>query len=174
MHSESSRRNDRDINFLPRDHSRKSHHSWLSQDSAAIPQRLEPYFKTAARNTFVLRRYQVLQFINSRDGERYQQISQLIGLSALDTIDRNWRREWLDAKKRVDELRAVRKEICTRLGELLDQPVRYCASRAQITPASIPHPSVSSVPINKLSVSNPNPPLQRHLIYSRIHINIHT
>lgn len=91
--------------------------------SAAIPRSLQPFFDIAAKRTFVLRRYQVLQFINARDSERYQQISQLIGLEPLDTIDDNWRKEKLAVQRRVNELQEKCQEIRNRLTELLNQSV---------------------------------------------------
>ena len=98
----------------------------------AIPKSLQRFFDVAARQTFVLRRCQVLQFINSRDSQRYQQMSQLIGLEALDTIDKTWRKEWRASQERVEELRTDRQGIYNRLSELCNQPVK---TRAELVRA---------------------------------------
>lgn len=105
--------------------------------SGTIPSSLQPFFDIAAKRAFVLRRHQVLQFINARDSERYEQISQLIGLGALDAVDDNWRKEKLAAQKRVDELHEKCQEIRDRLVELLNQPVRTQAKLVQAVNAQL-------------------------------------
>lgn len=104
---------------------------------AAIPNSLQPFFNVAANRTFVLRRHQVLNFINARDSERYQQISQLIGLGTLDTIDNNWRKEMLAAQKRVDALHENCRKIRGRLVELLGQPVETQTELVQAVNAQL-------------------------------------
>ena len=52
---------------------------------------LDQFFREAATRPFILRRAQLLNFINARPAERYAQISQLIGLGELDEIEAAWR-----------------------------------------------------------------------------------
>ena len=89
-----------------------------------IPSSLQGFFELAARQTFVLRRYQVLAFINARDAERYQHISQLIGLGTLDTIEDRWRKELSKAQGYVEELQRDQQGVFDRLSEQLGQPVQ--------------------------------------------------
>lgn len=86
---------------------------------AAIPKSLEPVCDLASRRSFVLRRSQVLTFINARDAERYKKISQLIGLGQLDQIDQVWRKQSKAAQDRVERLAQDRQGILDRLGQLL-------------------------------------------------------
>ena len=90
----------------------------------AIPRSLAPLLDLAARRAFVLRRSQLLRFINARDAERYNQISQLIGLARLDRMDAAWRKERNAARGRVDRLRREHSNILNRLGQLLGTPIQ--------------------------------------------------
>lgn len=91
--------------------------------SAGIPRTLCPFFERAGSQTFVLRRHQVLEFINARDAERYQRISQLVGLGALDTIDKRWRKTRRKAERKLTNQKGKYERILDRLSELLNQPV---------------------------------------------------
>ena len=55
-----------------------------------IPAAMRPFFERAARRPLVLRRHQILAFINARDSGRYEQISELVGLGDLDEAERRW------------------------------------------------------------------------------------
>jgi recombinational DNA repair ATPase RecF len=57
-----------------------------------VPPPLRNFFNLAASRPFILRRSQLLKFIDARPSERYEQISQLIGLSELDQADAAWRK----------------------------------------------------------------------------------
>jgi len=55
-----------------------------------IPDRLENFFKFASERPFILRRSQLLQFIDARPRQRYDFVSNLIGLGDLDDIEDVW------------------------------------------------------------------------------------
>ena len=91
--------------------------------SAGIPRSLKAFFDQVAQQTFVLRRHQVLGFINARDAERYKRISQLVGLGALDAIDRRWRKVCRDAERRLANLGDDYEKTLDRLSDLLDRRI---------------------------------------------------
>ncbi len=91
--------------------------------SAGIPRSLRPFFDQIARQTFVLRRHQVLGFINARDAERYQRISKLVGLGALDGIDKRWRKAHRRTKRQLASLEGEYERTLDRLSDLLDRRI---------------------------------------------------
>lgn len=90
----------------------------------AVPPALKPVADLAKRRSFVLRRSQILSFVNARDAERYKEVSQLIGLGRLDRMDDCWRQERNSARKRMEGLQGEQQRILGRLGELLHTKVR--------------------------------------------------
>ena len=78
--------------------------------SPKVRSALRPLFDMAKDHPFVLRRSQILNFVNARPSERYKEISKIVGLGDLDTIDSVWRRERKEAEREV-----------ARLGEAVDQ-----------------------------------------------------
>jgi hypothetical protein len=91
---------------------------------ASIPAPLKPLLALGAKRAFILRRSQILDFINARGAERYDRISQIIGLGRVDRMDELWRRERKTAQGDVRELQGDRQEILDRIGKLLGQQVR--------------------------------------------------
>ncbi len=111
--------------------------------SASIPDELQAFFDLAASKRFALRRYQLLGFINSRDAERYQHISSLVGLEALDKIEDRWRREFRKVIKQVEALVNHRGALYQKLGGWLGQAVQdevtlMAAINAQLSHVSLP------------------------------------
>ena len=51
------------------------------------PKPLEDYFRAAQNGAFILRRAQILEFINSQPADRFQAIANIIGLEALDRLE---------------------------------------------------------------------------------------
>lgn len=82
--------------------------TFLPADEAADPesyprhqvehQALQAFFREAVSRPFILRRAQLLRFINAKPADRYSQISQLIGLEELDRIEDAWRKVRNDEK----------------------------------------------------------------------------
>lgn len=73
-----------------------------------IPDRLETFFKFASERPFILRRSQLLQFIDARPSKRYDLVSKLIGLGDLDDIEDAWRSEVTELE---NVLQAVQDEL---------------------------------------------------------------
>ena len=85
----------------------------------ATPASIRPFFERAARRPFVLRRHQILEFINARDSGRYEQISELIGLGELDEAESRWGKSRRGAQGTVEELEGDEERILGRLSTLL-------------------------------------------------------
>ena len=86
--------------------------------SVKIPDNLRSFFALANNRPFVLRRAQLLNFINARDAERYRQVSQLIGLGDLDKIEQNWKKARDERERAVTQLEAQEEDILERLSDL--------------------------------------------------------
>ncbi len=84
-----------------------------------IPAAMRPFFERAARRPLVLRRHQILAFINARDSGRYEQISELVGLGDLDEAERRWGKARRRAEGVVEELETERQRVLVRLSSLL-------------------------------------------------------
>ncbi len=65
---------------------------------------VEPFFTMAAEQSFILRRSQILGFIEAKGSERYEKVSHLIGLGALETIDGVWADKLRELKREIDHL----------------------------------------------------------------------
>lgn len=89
----------------------------------SLPDQFRSFVDLAASRRFILRREQILNFVTARPGDRYSQISELIGLAELDEIEGNWKRK-RDAlskqRKKLEEDLAI---IKGRISELLEKPV---------------------------------------------------
>lgn len=90
--------------------------------SPALPKAMQAYFDTANSRVFILHRDQLLNFINARDRDRYEQISDIVGLGDLDRIDVTWRAEFNTATNETREHEASFRQTCTRLAQLLESP----------------------------------------------------
>ncbi|MDT8306640.1 MAG: AAA family ATPase [Anaerolineae bacterium] len=91
------------------------------------PAPLRPLFSAARARPFVLRRDQILDFINARPSPRYEQISTIVGLQPLDKVDATWRRQLRqitshksDLEKQIARLYT---EVGTALYETVESPV---------------------------------------------------
>ena len=98
----------------------------------AIPDDLQPLFDLTTSRPFILRRAQILEFISARPGERYQQISKLIGLGELDKIDAAWRGKKSDALKQIENLQKDYRATLNALSGLVSQKIE---TEAQLLPA---------------------------------------
>ena len=88
------------------------------------PPALRATFEMANDHPFVLRRAQILNFVNARPSERYEEISKIVGLGELDRIDRTWRRQ---RKALAGETAQREKEVARiyeELGESLTDIIR--------------------------------------------------
>jgi hypothetical protein len=72
---------------------------------------------------FILRRATLLRFVESRESERYNEISALIGISAVDKIEAAWKKKVNDLRKPLDDFERRALSALVRLGELLESPV---------------------------------------------------
>jgi recombinational DNA repair ATPase RecF len=93
------------------------------QHKPHVPGPLRSFLKLAANHPFVLRRSQLLRFINARPSERYDQISQLIGLSDLDRADTAWRKAKDKAIKAFETLQKQYNDKLLTLSNLLGADV---------------------------------------------------
>jgi DNA repair exonuclease SbcCD ATPase subunit len=88
------------------------------------PNYLNDYFETAGNGTFILRRSQILELVQSKPSSRFAAIGNIMGLARLDRIEREMmglrddlQGEVLSAKKRLEDLFGE-------LTELLGTPTR--------------------------------------------------
>jgi DNA repair exonuclease SbcCD ATPase subunit len=88
-----------------------------------VPPPLRNFFNLAASRPFILRRSQLLKFIDARPSERYEQISQLIGLSELDRADTAWRKARDKAIKEDESLQIEYDGELSALSGLLGEDV---------------------------------------------------
>ena len=88
-----------------------------------IPAALRVWYRTAATRPFILRRSQILQFIEAKPAQRYQQVSQLIGISEIERIEKVWRDQVRRADGVIKNVLATVEQRQARLGELLGSPV---------------------------------------------------
>lgn len=88
-----------------------------------VPKPLKSFFDLTHKCAFILRRAQLLNFINARDAERYRQVSQLINLGELDKIEQNWKKACGEKEKEVIRLVDQEGDIFERLAELTGYPV---------------------------------------------------
>ncbi len=97
-----------------------------------VPTELQPFFTAATERPFILRRAQILEFINARPSERYEKISQLIGLEQLDQIDRQWKKQMSIAEKQVRHLENEREADLARLSEILESDITNARVMLQV------------------------------------------
>lgn len=72
--------------------------------SVVIPPELTEYFDAATHYPFILRRSQLLKFLDAKPAERYDQLSGLIGLGELDAIEDAWKQQRNEAQTRREAL----------------------------------------------------------------------
>ena len=89
-----------------------------------LPTVLRPYFDLAGDHPFILRRSQILAFINAKPAGRYSEISKIVGLGELDAIDVRWRRERNKLQQEVKRVSDRLQDKYQKLSEVLDHTVR--------------------------------------------------
>jgi Zn finger protein HypA/HybF involved in hydrogenase expression len=113
------------------------------QNGGTVPKRLGSFYGLAANRRFILRRSQLLQFVDARPSERYEQISQLIGLSALDDADKAWRTANVKASNEQNTLQQDCDDEFSKLSGLLNTriltiPQLVTAINAQLSRFNLP------------------------------------
>lgn len=84
-----------------------------------VPPQLKSLFAQADDQPFVLRRAQILDFINARPAKRYAAISKIVGLGGLDRIDRTWRKQLNKTGSEVKRLDQAVDQVYEELSETL-------------------------------------------------------
>ena len=70
------------------------------------PQQLSPYFSSASRGAFMLKRSQILQFIASRPANRFRALASIIGVERLDEVELEMMRARDDLSGELDASKA--------------------------------------------------------------------
>lgn len=69
------------------------------------------FWQTAQNSNFILRRQQLLDFIIANPSGRYEQIAQIIGVSELDTTERNLKRKYESLKEEYRTLKKKKENV---------------------------------------------------------------
>ena len=89
------------------------------------PEKLEDYFQTARKGTFILRRSQILKFITSVPADRFRAIASILGIEPLDNIELAMKRACDDLEGGVgfkrERIGILLMEISKLLGEDISQ-----------------------------------------------------
>jgi recombinational DNA repair ATPase RecF len=88
------------------------------------PRHLKDYFETAQTGTFILRRAQVLEFIESQPAERFRAIGNIIGLGDLDNIELEMMRARDDLSGKVESNKGDIQRLLSGLIEVLGGDIR--------------------------------------------------
>jgi len=86
-----------------------------------LPPAMKDWFHQVGERPPILRRAQILQFIDARGADRYKQVSAIIGLDEVDDILRVWRSVERELKARVQAFEDARSEAETELSGLCSQ-----------------------------------------------------
>jgi len=84
-----------------------------------IPDVLKEYFEEGARGNFILRRAQILEFINSQPSDRYRSLGNIIGIGDLDESELQLKRVCDELQGRVESTWSEDKRILQEISELL-------------------------------------------------------
>lgn len=84
-----------------------------------VPSQLRTFFTQANERPFVLRRAQILDFVNARPAKRYAELSKIVGLGDLDRIDDLWRKQRNEAAAEVERHEQAVDQVYEELGETL-------------------------------------------------------
>jgi len=84
-----------------------------------VPRRLQDWFTLARSRPFILRRAQILRFVEARGADRYKQVSTLIGLDDVDRIEETWRSLENEWKRREQTAASVVERAVQELRDLI-------------------------------------------------------
>jgi energy-coupling factor transporter ATP-binding protein EcfA2 len=84
-----------------------------------IPGILKEYFEEGVRGNFILRRAQILEFINSQPSDRYRSLGNIIGIGDLDESELQLKRVCDELQGRVESTWSEDKRILQEISELL-------------------------------------------------------
>lgn len=84
-----------------------------------VPSQLKTFFAQANERPFVLRRAQILDFVNARPARRYAELSKIVGLGDLDRIDDTWRKQRKKAAAKVERHEQAVDQVYEELSETL-------------------------------------------------------
>ncbi|AKB85996.1 AAA family ATPase [Methanococcoides methylutens] len=84
---------------------------------------LNEYFEIAQKGTFILRRSQLLEFINSKPRERFKSIANIIGLQSLDEIELSMQRVRDELKGRRNSEEDNYRELLTQISNLTGKDI---------------------------------------------------
>lgn len=87
------------------------------------PSHLKALFEVAQNGTFVLRRCQILEFIESRPADRFRAIGSILGIEALDEVELQMMRVRDDFRGRVSAAEAQADRLKRELSDLLHSDV---------------------------------------------------
>lgn len=112
--------------------------------SPSIPSELAEWFGQMRARPPILRRAQVLNFIEARGADRYKQISEIIGLSHVDKVIQTWRGLEKTWHGRADSQEQIATEARNELGKLCTTAIRddqdlLAAINDRLASAGAPH-----------------------------------
>lgn len=85
---------------------------------------LENYFRGAEAGTFILRRAQILEFINSTPAERFRAIGSMIGIRSLDATELEMKRAEDDLAGEVEFQKQSVEQLLSEISEVVGRDVR--------------------------------------------------
>jgi DNA repair exonuclease SbcCD ATPase subunit len=88
-----------------------------------IPPRLKEYIEEGRHSTFILRRAQILEFINSKPADRYRSLGNIIGIADLDEKELVLMGVRDELKGRVESIQSEYKEILNEISELIQKKI---------------------------------------------------
>ena len=89
------------------------------KDISRIPDVLKEYFEEGRRGTFILRRAQILEFINSQPSDRYRSLGNIIGIGDLDESELQLKRVCDELQGRVESIGSECETILQEISEML-------------------------------------------------------
>ncbi len=96
-----------------------------TMDSVPIcPEELEDDMAAAENSPFILRRSQILEFINSAPGKRYKQIGSMIGVDNLEKIESTLKDAVGDIQSDINTKLGHSEKIKENLGQILDDDLK--------------------------------------------------
>ena len=87
------------------------------------PKKLEDFFQTARKGTFILRRSQILKFVTSVPADRFRAIASILGIEPLDNIELEMKRACDDLQGNIGFKRERIGNLVTEISKLLGEDI---------------------------------------------------
>ncbi|MDO8869670.1 MAG: DUF2813 domain-containing protein [Methanobacteriaceae archaeon] len=116
-----------DLTFTAENTLTRTHNSF-----SPIPSNYKKYFNVSQDGVFILRRKQLLSFIDNTPSERFNVISGFMGIDYLDKIEKAMKESVYDLKKGVDEKETGIQKILNNISEIVGKVI---TSEKEILPS---------------------------------------